>query len=65
MPTGRASHGAYRHQNQNLKPGIKPLGNGEKGKPAFRETNKPYRVPDEKGLHLEVYPNRSKYWRMK
>lgn len=50
---------------KNLKPGIKPVGTGDDGKPAFRETDKPYRVPDEKGLYLEVYPNGSKYWRLK
>lgn len=41
---------------KNLKPGVKPDGS---------QTDKPYRVADEKGLYVEVYPNGAKYWRMK
>lgn len=41
---------------RNAKPGIKPTG---------EFTLKPYKLADERGMYLEVYPNGSKYWRMK
>ena len=50
---------------KNLKPGLKPLGNHQDGKTTHQQTDKPYRVSDEKGLYIEVYPNGSKYWRLK
>ena len=39
---------------KNLKPGLKPLGNHQDGKTTHQETDKPYRVSDEKGLYIEV-----------
>ncbi len=30
-----------------------------------KPTDKPYKLSDEKGLHLLVHPNGSKYWRLK
>jgi len=27
--------------------------------------DKPYRLADERGMYLEIYPNGSKYWRLK
>lgn len=41
---------------RNLKPGIKPDGSN---------TNKAYRVTDERGLYIEVKPTGSKLWRFK
>lgn len=41
---------------RNAKSGIKPTG---------EFTLKPYKLADERGMYLEVYPNGSKYWRMK
>lgn len=41
---------------RNAKPGIKPTG---------ELTENSYRIADERGMYLEVYPNGSKYWRMK
>ena len=32
---------------------------------AAKPTDKPYKLSDEKGLHLLVHPNGSKYWRLK
>lgn len=41
---------------RNAKPGIKPDGS---------QSNKPYRMSDERGLYLEVSPTGGKYWRFK
>lgn len=41
---------------RNAKPGIKPTG---------EPTENPYKIADAGGMYLEVYPNGSKYWRMK
>ncbi|RIX48218.1 MAG: DUF4102 domain-containing protein [Rhodocyclales bacterium GT-UBC] len=30
-----------------------------------KPTDKPYKLPDEKGLFLLIHPNGSKYWRQK
>ncbi|MBW8365803.1 MAG: integrase arm-type DNA-binding domain-containing protein [Rhizobium sp.] len=41
---------------RNAKPGIKPTGEA---------TRNPYKLADSGGMYLEVYPNGSKYWRLK
>ncbi|MDA8128095.1 MAG: tyrosine-type recombinase/integrase [Betaproteobacteria bacterium] len=41
---------------RNAKPGAKPTGEA---------TRNPYRLTDAGGMYLEVYPNGSKYWRLK
>jgi len=41
---------------RNAKPGFKPTGEA---------TDKPYRLADGAGMYLEIYPNDSRYWRLK
>jgi len=48
---------------RNAKPGVIPA--DSKTETPARQTDKPYRLHDEKGLYLEVSPSGGKWWRFK